>query len=127
MGKVIGLELGRFIAYRQASGDASTKTCAPLGAWLTAFPSRLFRIAVQRSGSVTIAFLSTSVSMVKPCFSVSRSPTTTAGIGLRVPPPSDNRLEASVEFRNGKRFRQVIICAQGESSYAIIKPLSAVG
>ena len=46
-----------------------------------------------------------------------------AGIGLPVPPPSDDRLEASVEFRNRKRFCQVIICAQGESSHAIIEPI----
>ena len=49
-----------------------------------------------------------------------------AGIGLPVPPPSDDRLEASVEFRNRKRFRQVIICAQASPFTRSSSPLSAV-
>jgi hypothetical protein len=37
-----------------------------------------------------------------------------AGVGLTMPPPADDRFQASVHFRNGKRLRQVVICAQGE-------------
>ena len=47
-------------------GDTSTSTCALAGAWLTTFPSRLFRIAAQSTGSVDVVLPSISVLIAKP-------------------------------------------------------------